>query len=525
MVRSLYRVYLYSVLVVLLYFTAISTAILVGKLFEFTPLNSPNTRAFVGSEVTAPATFAAIAWLMTLLVGGLHYWLLLRDERGDPTAGPGAVRAFMVNFAEGVAALVAVAFALGIYFQVRYGGSVGNSLGPLVVFALLFALFEVERRRTQARAGAAMALQRIHFYILPVFFLAAFVLSPLISTINDTVSSMLLGLGLLTKCTINGYSSPAPNMCVYPGVIPSHLGAAWLAVAVLVAWWAGYAVLTRADTRSNMRPTMRVLGYTVGVVVVVYGITRGLELAARAALGLTVSGYDFVYGYAFAGSLIAGIAVVVVYVLWLRADMARWPDAASGVRLSAHAVTAAVLALVFYSGCYLVLSYVVEHVVPGATRPDRGQLATAVALVVTGLSYIPLAITLRTATTQPGAAIAPRRAFGLALLAIGTLTTVIALVVVLYATVTAALGNPPSDWQHLARSAACALTVGVVLVAIYLRLAFAERWLAAVPHPAQPEEGAPVAPTSGTVEAVLDELLAGHLTREQAAARINALHP
>ena len=113
----------------------------------------------------------------------------------------------------------------------------------------------------------------------------------------------------------------------------------------------------------------------------------------------------------------------------------------------------------------------------------------------------------------------PQRALELALLAIGMLDTVISLIVLLFTLLTAILGNPLNQWQESARASASGLVIGVVLLFMYGRLALAQR--------AKPEAaklpGVPAPGPAISIESVLDELLAGHITRDQAAEQIRTL--
>ena len=83
MQRSLYRVYLYGIIVILLYFVSIATTVFLAVLLRDTPLNGTSPTPITGSDLVQPAVFAITSWIITLSVGGLHYWLLRRNEAGD----------------------------------------------------------------------------------------------------------------------------------------------------------------------------------------------------------------------------------------------------------------------------------------------------------------------------------------------------------------------------------------------------------------------------------------------------------
>jgi hypothetical protein len=184
-------------------------------------------------------------------------------------------------------------------------------------------------------------------------------------------------------------------------------------------------------------------------------------------------------------------------------------------RSAGLALTVALVALPFWSGCAVLLADFVESVVPQGTPLD---LTVPLALILTGVGYILLEFWLRARTRRDGASILPRRALELALLALGMLGTAISVIVLLYALLTATLGNPFDGWQRVARSAASVLVVAVILLAIYGRQALRERGAAV-------EQKHPVAEPAGerAIEATLDDLLAGRMTRDEAAARMRAL--
>ncbi len=148
------------------------------------------------SEIVQPAALAVIAWLIAATLGGFHYWLIRRDIAQDPGAGQGPVRALYLNLVEAIAALVAV-IAIGAAIT-SLGNSYSFASTPIAIglsAAGLFALLEVERRRTQAASGGALTLQRLHFYGVQAIVLL-FVLPPFWSNaLGATVARILLAVG------------------------------------------------------------------------------------------------------------------------------------------------------------------------------------------------------------------------------------------------------------------------------------------------------------------------------------------
>ena len=161
MARTLYRIYLYTVWMILLLFATGATAAFLAVVLRTSGLDS-NPQSLSQSEIVQPAAFAVIAWLIAATLGGFHYWLIRRDIAQDPAAGQGPVRALYLNLIEAIAALVAV-ITIGVAIA-----SLGNTYSfasTPIAFGLsaagLFALLEVERRRTQApmRASSQMPME------------------------------------------------------------------------------------------------------------------------------------------------------------------------------------------------------------------------------------------------------------------------------------------------------------------------------------------------------------------------------
>jgi hypothetical protein len=108
-------------------------------------------------------------------------------------------------------------------------------------------------------------------------------------------------------------------------------------------------------------------------------------------------------------------------------------------------------------------------------------------------------------------------------------------IVLLYAVLTAALGTSFDGWQRVARSAASVLVVGLVLLVIYGRQVLRERGAAVEEKRPVAEEPATLPSIAGaaeaitepagvsTIEGTLDDLVAGRVTRDEAAARLRAL--
>lgn len=539
--RALYRIYLYVVVLFLLFFAAVATAVFLGIVFSATALNGESQRTLTQAEVVRPAVFAVLAWLIAAVLGGLHYWLIRRDQASDAQAGAGAVRALFLNLAEFAAALTAlIAGTVALSSIGRpFGGGLAPAYATALVFLGIFALLEAERRRTQAGPGAALVLQRIHFYGMQLVALIFFVMGLVTSALHQTLLQILLQAGLLT-CLPADVSFPSPAgapSCVVDqiGIVDGRiLAGAWAAAVFAVAVWIGYGLLAYRDMRSTLRQVLHFAGYAAGAIVFLVGIERAAELLLRAAFGIAPSVLDFAGRYEFLSQALIGAGIALVYALWLAREAGRGPLDAHTMGLSVLAVTAGLLAVPFWIGCGLVLYRLIELVSPGAPQPTAENWAISLALALTGVAYIPAALRLRQRSLALGIR-TPRRGFGLILLAAGIATGALALVFLLFTLATAALGSPLDNWQELARSAASALVIGLLVVGIYVQQARSEGWwvgtpatpAVVMPAPATPgaASAAPSAALARTqaIGAVLDDLLAGRVTREAATARIEEL--
>src|SRR5262249_4458583 len=140
------------------------------------------------SQMTQAIVLFIISWVVTLVLGGLHYLLVHRDLASDPGAGGGAVRALFLNGGEAIAALVAISAGVAMFASLGQQYSrISTSLGILIAFLLVFALFEFERRRTQVHPGGALTLQRLHLYGMHLVLLFFFITSAALVAISSTL--------------------------------------------------------------------------------------------------------------------------------------------------------------------------------------------------------------------------------------------------------------------------------------------------------------------------------------------------
>jgi hypothetical protein len=341
------------------------------------------------------------------------------------------------------------------------------------------------------------------------------------SAVTATMSALAVRLGLTTLCNdvINNY----PPSCTYGTITTlSYIIAQWAAVLWLGAAWYAYVWLARRDGRSVIRQMLHLAGLAAGLIFAVAGAERGVEAAFRAVFGVQMNWFEISEGsFSFIGPLTFGLVVFAAYFILYRREAAELPTGQVVGMLTLRALSGLIFAVPFFAGCGLVLQYILQNAVPAGFHPDHEYLAHALAILIAGLGYPPLALGLARDSASSETA-GPRRAFVLALLAGGTITGVVGLVIALPAVISAALGAPLDNWQQSAIDGAVTLVIGGIIAGLY-------GWLAAREHvfnlraslaPASP---APTPAEATSIEGVLDQLLAGKLTRDEAAAQIRQL--
>jgi Domain of unknown function (DUF5671) len=505
MARTLYRVYLYVVSLVLLGFAAFSVGSLLNTLFLLTPIRGMYETAPSGQDVVRSIVLAIVALVISLALGGLHYWLIRRDIAQDAGAATGTVRSLFLNLAQTVAALVALSAGNSSLGQLggQFYAGVAINLAIWLTALAVFVLAQTERARANPARGAPVVLQRLHLYGVQAVILVS-ALFTWTHTLHETVR------------LIFGYGAS-------PQLVGGWLSIAWTAVA-----WGVYTWLARGDTLSVLRQVAHFFGFMVGLVATIYGTEQAAELLFRGLLHATTNVLgDLTTTFDFFPWLLFGLAVMLGYGLWLAMEASETPLGRLGTDLTVLTLSAIALGIAFYIGVARLLTGAVEAVVPNGSPLGAAGWAAAAGLAIAGLAHPLLAYRLWQRTTVD-APIGPRRGYVLAGLAAGGLAATIAAARVLYLAITALLGTPSgSDWTSQARNTLVIMVVGGFVAGIHLWRLLAERKL--IPHPSagRSETGAPSAPTApaadAAIEGVLDALLAGRITREQAAAQLKAL--
>lgn len=521
MLRGLYRFYLYTVFIAMLFFAASGVEGLLQTALAQTLFKDPNTTITTANTVQA-IVFAAIALLTAAIFGGLHYWLIRRDMRNDPAADNGGVRAFFLNAVE----LVSLPLAVGIGgFTVaglgqQYSGGASSGVAFAITFLAVWVVIEGERRRIPASAGVAHVFQRLHFYgaqLVLLFILTAIWLSG-VGLLIDDVFFGGRGTGL-PVC--GGFT-----VCQGPNLLSQVAG-----VLLVLASWLGYGWLSRKDTESMLRRVLHFISFGYGMIALLVGIYRGAALVLLAILHATIDARSISGPYApydIVSPLTLGLLVVGVYLYWLR-NAAHKPEERVAVSLTAQSIATALMGVSFWYGIGLVVLNLLERTIPSNTAVTPESWANAIAFIVAGIAYIPLDILLRRRSTHADYT-APLRGFVFALFGGGILTAAIGGATALYAYSTSLLGSPLDNWQYIAHAGLAALAVGIAIVGLYLWVGLREHFFSFVAKQATQSTTdttgttmATTVPSSSTVANIVDELLAGKITRDEAIARIESL--
>jgi hypothetical protein len=514
MARSLYRFYLYAIFIALLIFAVSATAQLLTTLFTFTPLRGAYDSAPSQAALVQSLVFAFVGWIISGALGGLHYWLIRRDLQSEPAAGTSPIRSLFLNAPEAIGMLLVVplvGFGLIQNWALNNHGNVAFEAGIALPTLAMVALLEWERRRIPVQRGAALVFQRLHFFgvqLILLFFLA----SSFLGAVRPLVNHLFFG---------------GKNECDAFGYCPSY-NLAGLALMLLwfALFWLIYGLPTSQDSSRLVRMIMHGISLAFSFGLVLYGVFLALELALSPIFKISL-GLGEVLGisasYDFVSPLLTGIFTTAIYHLLLRDLSRRGLLEVQTRRLTEWTIATALLAGTFWAGCGYLLYAFLQMVAPAPTGPDSKLWMMTLALIITGLAYIPLDLFIRRRFTHdPAATVGPRRGLVLALLGASVLALAIGGAGALYAWLTALLGSPLTNWPQVAHGGLAAAIVGVLVAAIYLWTTRGEHLFTRQPRPTPPP--APTTPAQqASIESILDDLLAGKITREQAAAQLRAL--
>lgn len=559
MLHGLYRFYLYMVFIAMLLFAAFGVQRLLQVALETTLFRDSNALP-AQAEIVQAVVFAAAAWITAALFGGLHYWLIRRDMRHNPAAGSGSARAFFLNFFEAILFPVSAGLCAGAIAGMGQQGSASWVSGELSFgLPLLGAavLLEAERRRSQAATGAPLLLQRIHFYIVQLILLFMLAVSWL-STSGQLIDSLFYHGKVTNWVACGGFT-----VCNGPNALSLVVSTLFIAL-----FWLGYNLLSRGDTASLLREVLHLAGFSFGVIFALVGLYHGLQLIVLSLAKAPIPFYSLSGPFAqydIVSYLSFGLVVAVIYWRWLSNAMSTRAPERAPLSLVIHAIVAALEGIAFWWGISLLLLTILEQAASHTSAVGPADWANSLALVVTGIGYIPLDLLLRSRSARTAFA-APLRGFVFTMLGSGILAGAIGGATALYAASTAALGSPINGWQYTAHQGLAAFAVGAVLVGLYLWTGIHNRFFSAstttqtatttpapaetVPAPGTMDKAVPAGAsqtiatpatpqqaraepssastatltiTSLDVEEIIDQLLAGKLSRDEAIERLQKL--
>jgi hypothetical protein len=530
MLRGLYRFYLYAVFIAMLLFAAFGVQGLLQTALALTIFPEPYSTLSNANLVQA-AVLAVVALVTAGLFGGLHYWLIRKDMRNDALAANGAVRAFFLNAVEVISLPSAVGTAAFTITGLGSANAGGASFGAAyaLTFLSLWALIEWERRRAPASTGAASVFQRLHLYgaQLILLFILTWLWLETLGTLVDELFFRGKGTGIPACGGL--------TVCQGPNLLSLLAGTLWV-----VLFWLGYGLLSRRDTTSLLRKVLHFLSFGYGVVAVLVGIYRAVSLLLLFILHVPVEPRNISGPFAeydILSPLTLGLLVVGVYIFWLRHAAQKQGEAKAEVSLTVQAIATALLGVSFWWGCGLIVLNALEYMAPSHTPLQPEDWVTALALGITGIAYIPLEMLLRRHSTQ-AAYIAPLRGFVLTLLGGGILAGAIGGATALYSYGTSLLGSPLDNWQYAAHAGLAAFVVGLSIVGLCLRTAIRAGFFhstakeettpttsvvnvhSTISVPAEDKSAEVATITSSPIAKVIDNLLAGKISRDDAIMQI-----
>jgi hypothetical protein len=567
--RGIYRIYLYVVVI-----GALANAAFWGGhwLFEFFLPSSQQQCIYppyppCQDPVGRAGVAALLAFLALLVLGGSHYWWIRMDIAEAADAATGLVRSIALNLAQATAAVAGLVAGIECLQHVYQWQSIWQasalthsehtflaaSLAVTAVAVVGFVAFQLERQRTPPAPGASLIAQQAHFYLVQSIALIASFL-----TWHDAVATL------------------AANATTQRQVLWPMLGGYALATFFAVDVWLLYFFLARSSMYSGLRVATQLFGFMFGMLCTIVG-----EWGAVSSI---VGGQGNIGGEAnrvltappnFAAFLVFGVLIMVGYGFWLAREADQNPLGRAVTELTILAVSALVLGVAFYIGATMGLAYLVHVVSPRSSTPDNQALwlamkISAIGLFVAGLAHPFMALILRQQSLRQSLDHrAPRQGFVLAALAAGFLTIAFAFVLLqikligpttvpvtnplpqlgnvpaafsaawnaFWKTVNMCTGNCSTSSSSSTSTASLLsflppLVVATVLVGLFIAVthlwwAFREGWLphlrpptkSAAPQTAEP----PISSDEAAFGAVVDDLLADQITRDQAIAQMRAL--
>lgn len=488
------------------------------------------------SALTQALTFVIVAIIVVVPVGGLHWWLLRRDESAPRQEAPDAgavVRTVFLDLLLTLSSLTATfSLAACVYIALDTNQSRFFAL-PLSFFLswiLATLVIVLEKRRVPVTIQPALTVSMLLGYI-PQFVLVLFAAAQMVTFVQITLQQIFAPF---PRCGFAEYCSsytPSPL---------ENLGMAAVAVAglALLANW------TRNDRHTGTRRLFDVAMMLAGVFYAITGIYNLGYLVLGALLKVPsilwpqsavyssyynscdyttkyVGDCTYVQSLPFAGYLLVAAIILTWYLvrLW-RTSL---PDNLQAERISRQFALIAIaipLAAVFLTGGGSVLGNVIRMTSP--SQPSVTDHIQGVSLLISGVAWVALwPILARMSDPRGNGPTVPRRLYVFVLLGGTIVASAIGLAITLYLTLSGVLGTPADKdgrvWPYLL---GIALVSGVA-AAYYIFVLRRDTALLRVHR--QVEEGTP--PAERTLEAILQDVAAGRATVPQAASELRSRYP
>ncbi len=555
MVHTLKRVYLYTAATFALLFTAAITIILLDTLLNLAGMlpyyvDYNGAISFNGSPPGSQQVdqivilFLITFVLVGLLFGGGHYWLIRRDAQSDPRADGGVVRHLYLNALLALAALVGVSAALALLGgidQTQGDHDPAIALAFTLVAGVVFLYVFLERRRVDPAGSAAAIIRQIQedgVQGILLIIASAFLYAGATAVIHYVLVNA--NAVAVQQCyQYSDSSGPIDVSCPPPPLLSPIL----MALFALAAW-GGYVWLCAWSRRAVLQRVLWYAALAYGVIWLLYGVTQAVYTGAAVLFG-DANAWQTALNSSlpFVGELLVGLLVTLPYALWLRRLAAREPRLRAAVQQGLLAIPAALGAVFCLTGIILLLSGLVEQLVPAGNRLDADGWAAAVGVVVAGVGYPFFWLRLRRVSDPAqGGPTLPRRAYVLALLAGTAIGALIAAVFMVYQIVASALSLASANAQVARQSAVILAVLGATalyhlwqlradLRALHARAAAEGAAAASAEAPAGlaaeaatlPEPTPAAASEPETLEAILQRVAVGALDPVSAAARIRSL--
>ena len=224
-----------------------------------------------------------------------------------------------------------------------------------------------------------MTFQRLHLYGVQLILL-------IVLTFSWNNTAFQLGDAFI----FNGQVTGTVACGGFTGCPTTNLLALVLSLLWLVVFWIGYGLFTRNDSASLLRSILHFASFAYGVGLILYGISRAIEFGILSLFNVTLSASDFLNNYNFVSLISLGLLITAVYALWLRITAHKDLSGQGWITTTiiGEAIITALLAAAFWWGIALVFFNLFQMLAGVSTGPR--DWSPALALIITGIAYIPL---------------------------------------------------------------------------------------------------------------------------------------